>query len=62
MKHNKAPGPNGFPVEFCQVFWALIKDDLMAMFWEFHAGNLPLFNLNFGTITLISKQKEVKQI
>ena len=32
------------------------------MFREFHAGNLPLFNLNFGTITLIPKQKEVKQI
>jgi len=32
------------------------------MFREFHASNLPLFNLNFGTITLIPKQKEVKQI
>jgi len=34
----------------------------MAMFREFHASNLPLFNLNFGTITLILKQKEIKQI
>ena len=32
------------------------------MFREFHASKLPLFNLNFGTITLIPKQKEVKQI
>ena len=32
MKHNKAPGPDGFPAEFYQVFWSLIKDDLMAMF------------------------------
>jgi len=62
MKHNKAPGPDGFPVEFYQVFWSLIKDDLMAMFREFHRGRLPLFNLNFGTISLIPKQKEVKQI
>lgn len=50
MKHNKAP------VEFYQVFWSLIKDDLMAMFREFHSGNLPLYSLNFGIITLIPKQ------
>ena len=62
MKHNKASGPDGFPAEFFQVFWSLIKDDLMAMFQEFYVGNLPLFNLNFGTISLIQKQKEVKQI
>jgi hypothetical protein len=62
MKHNKAPGRDGFPVEFYQVFWSLIKNDLMAMFREFHEGSLPIFNLNFGTISLIPKQKEVKQI
>jgi hypothetical protein len=32
MKHNKASGPDGFPTEIYQVFWSLIKDDLMAMF------------------------------
>jgi hypothetical protein len=45
MKHNKASGPDGFPAEFYQVFWSLIKDDLMAMFSDFHAGDLPLFAL-----------------
>jgi hypothetical protein len=34
----------------------------MAMFRDFHAGGLPLFCLNFGIITLISKEKEVKRI
>jgi hypothetical protein len=62
MKHNKAPGPDGFPVEFYQVFWSLIKDDLMAMFIDFHDGDLPLFCLNFGIITLLTKEKEVKKI
>jgi mannosylglycoprotein endo-beta-mannosidase len=38
MKHNKAPGPDGFPLEFYQVFYTLIKDDLMALFTEFHQG------------------------
>lgn len=25
MEHNKAPGPDGFPAEFFQVFWEVIK-------------------------------------
>jgi hypothetical protein len=62
MKHNKALGPDGFPAEFYQVFWSLIKDDLMAMFRDFHSGNLPLFCLNFGIIMLLPKEKEVKRI
>jgi hypothetical protein len=62
MKHNKAPGPDGFLAEFYQMFWSLIKDDLMAMFRDFHTGNLPLFCLNFGKITLLPKEKEVKRI
>jgi hypothetical protein len=62
MKHNKAPGPDRFPAEFYQVFWSLIKDDLMALFRDFHRGYLPLFSLNFGIITLLPKEKEVKKI
>jgi hypothetical protein len=60
MEHNKAPGPDGFPTEFYQVFWEIIKIDLMALFYEFHKGDLPLFSLNFGIITLLSKEKEEK--
>jgi hypothetical protein len=43
MKHNKAPGPDGFPAEFYQVFWSLIKDDLMAMLLGTALG-VPLNN------------------
>jgi hypothetical protein len=62
MKHNKAPGPDGFLAEFYQVFWELIKSDLMAMFLDFKKGDLSLFSLNFGIITLIPKQREVAHI
>jgi hypothetical protein len=34
----------------------------MAIFLDFHKGNLPLFCLNFGIITIIPKEKEVKRI
>jgi hypothetical protein len=34
MKKNKAPGPDGFPAEFYQVFWDTIKEDMMAMFFQ----------------------------
>jgi hypothetical protein len=58
MEHNKALGPNGFPVEFYQKFWDVIKVDLMQMFHDLHLGTLLLFSLNFGVITLIPKVQE----
>jgi hypothetical protein len=62
MKHNKAPGPDGFPTEFYQIFWETIKRDLMALFHDFDEDKLPLFSLNFGIITLLQKQKEATHI
>ena len=62
MEHNKAPGPDGFPAEFYQVFWEVIKDDLMALFADFHNEDLNLFSLNFGIITLIPKVQEATKI
>lgn len=56
MEKNKAPGPDGFPAEFYQHFWGVIKHDLMAMFSAFYLGELPLFHLNFGTIILLPKK------
>jgi hypothetical protein len=61
-EHNKAPGPDGFPIEFYQVFWEILKEDLMALFDDFHEDKLPLFSLNFGVITLLPKTKEAIKI
>ena len=62
MKHKKAPGLDGFPAEFYQTFWEIIKKDLMVMFMDFHNGVLPLYSLNFGIFTLLPKKSEVVQI
>jgi mannosylglycoprotein endo-beta-mannosidase len=55
MEHNKAPGPEGFPAEFYQMFWEVIKIDIMALFDQLVSGDLPLYKLNFGVITLLPK-------
>src|SRR4051812_34079400 len=62
MKHNKAPGPDGFPAEFYKKCWHIIKGDLMPMFHDFFAGHLQLFHLNFGSITLLPKKVEAIRI
>ena len=61
-EHNKAPGPDGFPAEFYQKFWHIIKEDLMAMFSQLRAGDLALFKLNFGIVTLIPKKEDASRI
>jgi hypothetical protein len=58
----EAPGPDGFLAEFYQVFWGVIKDDLLAMFHDFHKDSLDLFSLNFGIITSIPKIENVTKI
>lgn len=32
METNKAPCPGGFPLEFYQGFWSIIKEYLMPLF------------------------------
>jgi hypothetical protein len=51
MEHNKALGLDGFPVDFYQKFWDIIKGGMMTMFQKLHLGDLPLFSLNFGVIS-----------
>jgi hypothetical protein len=53
MEHNKAPVLDGFPAEFYQVFWGIIKADLLPLFCDLHREALDLYSLNFGIITLI---------
>lgn len=62
MKNNKAPGPDGFPTEFYKKCWHIIKGDLLPLFHDLFSGQLQLFQLNFGTITLLPKKTEAVRI
>jgi hypothetical protein len=61
MEHNKAR-PDGFPAEFYQKFWEVIKSDLLELFRFLHSGQRELFRLNFGEIILLPKINEVERI
>jgi hypothetical protein len=62
IEHNKAPGPDGFPAEFYQIFWDTIKPDLLDLFSCLHARRLELFWVNFGEMILLSKINETERI
>jgi hypothetical protein len=62
MEHNKAPGPDGFLVDFYQFFEDVVKPDLMNLFVEFHARRPSIHSLNFGIITLLPKVAEAARI
>jgi hypothetical protein len=62
MEQNKVPGPDGFPAEFYQNFWKVIKVDLLDLFSFLHSGHLELFRLNFGEIVLLPKVNEAERI
>jgi hypothetical protein len=54
--------PDGLPIEFFQVCWNFIKEDMIQMFNDFYLGNLDMKRLNYGIIILLSKVKEAKGI
>jgi hypothetical protein len=62
MEHNKDPGPDGFPTEFYQYFWDVIKSDLLFLFGDHHTRQLEFFRLNFGEIILLSKINKAETI
>jgi hypothetical protein len=62
LKHNKAAGLDGFPAEFYQCFWDVIKEDLKEMFDRFHEGNLDIERLHHGVITLVPKEPDALTI
>lgn len=47
---EKAPGPDGFNRQFFRSCWDIIKDDVMAVFHQFHSlsgANFAMINTAF---------------
>ena len=55
MKKGKAPGPDGFPIEFFQEFWDIIKLDLLTVVQESQKNKKMLRALNSTFLALIPK-------
>jgi hypothetical protein len=55
MDGNKAPGPDGFSMAFFQACWEVLKNDIMAVFSDFHARSKFEKSLNSTFISLIPK-------
>ena len=58
----KFPRPDNIPVEFYQVCWDIVKDDIMLLFEHFHKGELDVQRLNYGVITLLPKSAGADKI
>jgi hypothetical protein len=55
MDENKAPGLDDFSLAFFQACWDVLKEDIMAVFSDFHAHGKFEKSLNFTFISLIPK-------
>ena len=57
-----APGPDGFTVAFWQSCWGFVKEEILAMFKEFHEHNTFLKSLNTTFLVLIPKKGGAEDI
>ena len=62
MNEDKAPGPDGFTVAFWQSCWEFVKEEILAMFKEFHEQNTFLKSLNNTFLVLIPKKGGAEDI
>jgi hypothetical protein len=62
MDGNKAPGLDGFSLAFFQACWDVLKEDIMAVFSDFHARGKFEKSLNSTFISLIPKVSEAAEL
>ena len=53
---KKSQGPDGFPIIFFQIFWDIIKPDLLSLFGHLYSGTMDFRCLNYVLVALILKK------
>lgn len=62
MPSNKAPGPNGYPIEFYKAAWPLIGADFVTAVQSFFLyGFLPK-SINATLLALVPKSQDVEHM
>lgn len=56
MQNGKAPGPNGFNVDFFKACWDIFKQDILDVVEDSRKNKIVLKALNNSFISLIPKQ------
>ena len=56
LKNNKAPGPDGFPVEFYKTFWNDISDIVFETYIEASKSGQIVVSQHQGVLCLIPKK------
>jgi hypothetical protein len=62
MNGDKSSGPDGFSMAFFQTCWQVIKEDLMAVFSDFHKRGMFEKSLNATFLTLIPKKSDALEV
>jgi hypothetical protein len=56
LAKGKACRPDGFPLDFFQRFWGIIKYDLTDVLYDFYNNKIDLWRINKAHITLLLKK------
>jgi hypothetical protein len=62
LNGDKAPGPNGFTIAFFQKCWGVLKQDIMAVFSEFHNRRQFEKSFNATFVSLIPKKADAMDV
>jgi len=62
MNGDKVPGPDGFSMAFFQKCWGVLKQNIMAVFSEFHNSCRFESSLNATFVSLIPKKADAVEV